>query len=327
MKINLIYKIYFALFSIVLLIVSCKKQPDFNSNGMLQGHAFYYDSSTSFLPMPLRKQTIYINRGITIDSSFYSTVTDTGGYFSIPYLDNGQYTLYATYFNGKKMFIGKLTTWLLYNGGNDIISFKLSSIQAGNGVIQGHAYYIDSTLSTIPKSLKKATLYLKDSNATIDYVYPVTTDSTGYYIISYLPIGSYNLYGTYYNGAEQFTGEIKNITITATNQNIIDSSFYLTPPKPNSIMNLIFQIKSGGYLSRLPFSIFTSRSLAKVDSIQYALLTAKSDSIGLYFIHNLPTDSFYIVSKITLDTVYTVDTGIRFNSPGITTYKITLYKH
>jgi hypothetical protein len=194
---------------------------------------------------------------------------------------------------------------------------KPENTDNGTGMIQGHAFYVDSTLSTVPKPLKNKTIFLEGGTNNTP---PVTTDSTGYFSFPYLKGCYYKLYATYYNGAKMFSG---NDTINLNSgQNRIIPAFYLLPS--DTVITFVFQDNLRNPLARVPFSIFTNPTFAAIDSTRYALLNAKSDSIGLYKAYNLPKFTYYITSRIQIGlTLYSADQTVTYSGAN-QTYTITL---
>ncbi|HTA82975.1 MAG TPA: carboxypeptidase-like regulatory domain-containing protein [Bacteroidia bacterium] len=332
-----IYKQFTAI-AFLLTLFSCSK-PDttnntpFSGTNLLQGKVYYIDPTTTTVPSVLKKGTIYISTGTDTSHIFFSVVTDTTGYYSIPYLRYGNYTVFARFFNGQKNFYGINNTINITNKNNAMSqvvdgTFSLYSLASGNGVLQGYVYYVDSSLNTItPVILKKQMIYLKVLNGGKINLYNTTTDSTGFYRFSILPISSDTIFASYFNGAKTFKGKI-DTTVKTSNENVILKPLYLSyqKPFPGPALTLLFKDKTGGFMSNLSFRVYSDSTLASVDSARYAVFKATSDSVGSYSITNLPLNmTYYIVShlKITkIDSIH-VDTTLKYFNP-YTTYTVVL---
>jgi hypothetical protein len=184
------------------------------------------------------------------------------------------------------------------------------SVFDGTAIVTGYAYSVDSTISNVPQVLKKQVVYLNNRSCdTSTYIYQTTTDSNGYFTFPYLSNNSYTIFSNYFNKIKAFRGMDTVVLLKASVHKPI--SLFLYPNVQNELI-LQFKTKTGGSLSKLPFSIYTDSVMAMVDSTKYAFLNSKSDSTGKYRLFNINPTKYYVTSGLVVkpgDTLY-VDTAI-----------------
>ena len=175
------------------------------------------------------------------------------------------------------------------NGQIANVTLNLYSTLNGSGVLQGHAFYVDSAVSATAKTLKNRIIYI----AAGTNIYSTNTDSTGYFIISYLPIGSYKIYASYNNSSIVYSADTLRQSITAKNQNFV-LNLYLVPNKAGSEMqgHAYYLDTTMSQLKKLKNQIIYIKD--STSSITYIYSTT-TDTTGYFSILNLPVGKYYTI--------------------------------
>ena len=170
---------------------------------------------------------------------------------------------------------------------------------AGDIVLKGAAFVVDSNSATPPVPLAGRKIYLGMDNDTSTYVYQCNTDSAGQFTISPLKDKStYTVYTHYVVNGIEYAGS-RTFTATESSAKTMTVNLNVSPIYQNGMSILITDVY-GGPIPSLPFRIYKSRLVALVDSMQYASVNTKTDVNGHFAQYNISTGWYYIVSKDTI---------------------------
>lgn len=97
------------LFFIVVLLIGCEKDQykGVSGNVTLTGYVYLADTINNTFPVPLAGRKIYLNSGSDSSTYIYQATTDSGGKYSIPFLQNDKaYVLFTRYISNGKEYEG-----------------------------------------------------------------------------------------------------------------------------------------------------------------------------------------------------------------------------
>ena len=164
----------------------------------------------------------------------------------------------------------------------------------GEVVLSGYAYIIDSSSTALSLPMALRPIYLNPGDDTGTYIYQVNTDSLGkFYIPSMQNNKKYILFTRFISNNIEYQG---SLNISTNNEKNLSAVLNVYPVRRNGLW-LIFTDSFGDAVPNVSFRLYTSRSIAIVDSSKYAYINAQSDINGSYVKYNVTPSKYYIVSK------------------------------
>ena len=186
---------------------------------------------------------------------------------------------------------------------------------SGMVVLSGNVQLVDTAEFAAP--LPGITLYLNTGSDTTTYEWQTQCDSTGKFTIPSLDQNTpYVLFTQYSKNGLMYSGAIKFKTGGSNTFNTILNVY----PVVYNELALSFVDSVKGLIPNLPFRVYSSRTAATVDSIKYAVLSARSNGNGYYYQYNFTPGYYYIVAHDTLNGVSrlafdSLTVGTKTNAP------------
>jgi hypothetical protein len=130
--------IFYCLCAFMLLSLSACNKYSNVTNVQLTGYAYVHDTLNSNLPLPMALQPVFVYKGTDTTGYILQGMTDTAGYFSLPYF-SGQAGIVATRFtNNETEFTGRAN------------------------IVTGNKAYVSATLQVYPVYLNGMAVIITD---------------------------------------------------------------------------------------------------------------------------------------------------------------------
>lgn len=305
------------------LFLCCHKTS--TTNLFIRGRLFLYDTIThtnTYIPLPGQMVMLALKGGDTLDY-IRSTTTDTAGYFTFS-LFNGEADSFNVRFNG---LIGGYSYYGSDTASPGDVQIQLVA-QLNQGVLNGFAIWVvDSTGQGIPNATVR--LYnnqtLAANNDSSGAIQSMQTDGYGKCFRLNIPAGVYYFDAQKTVDTLTYQRLLKKMTVGLT-QITRDT---LTMPRKTFVNELSVTVEDS-LGEPIPFAsvfVYNNKVLAMRNDSTAAIVTATTDSTGLFSKPNLRAGQYFVNALKKVDTVVYQRIAKSFVLPtaGITADTMTVF--